>query len=452
MLRTLFVFGIILPGVMAALYSRMAGLCLYIWFALFRPEEWMWIDIRPYRPSLILGLLVLLPSLIQGIIPNLTHPISMLSVLFLGTALVAQENAINQAVGWYWVDFLARLLMICLLAVSIVNTRERFLYLATVIAFSFGFHSGKGGLFSLIHGGVRFADGLSGAFIDNNGYALGASMILPFLMLTAQNVKHKWIRVGFYAAVPLSMFTVVSTFSRGGLLAMAGAILTYILLQKRRGTVLVMAVAIAFAVIPFVPMPKGYTERMETIQTYDEVEEGSALQRLYFWQVAIAMANAHPTGIGLRNFDATYDRYDVSNGAYGRGRSVHSSHFQVLAEQGYFGALLWVALFGYAFLTCVRVRSRSKDPALSEDDRRFLFTAANALMVSMVAFLIGGSFIALALNDLTWLTFALTAILDRVSKTLPRTSAEPVTFVRQQAPPAMVSPHWKAPAASTAVR
>jgi hypothetical protein len=45
-----------------------------------------------------------------------------------------------------------------------------------------------------------------------------------------------------------------------------------------------------------------------------------------------------------------------------------------------------------------------------------LFTsAANALIAAMAAFLVGGSFVAMALNDLTWLTFALVAALDRVS-------------------------------------
>jgi hypothetical protein len=36
-------------------------------------------------------------------------------------------------------------------------------------------------------------------------------------------------------------------------------------------------------------------------------------------------------------------------------------------------------------------------------------------MVSMVAFLVGGAFISLSLNDLTWLTFALVSALDRLS-------------------------------------
>jgi len=62
-----------------------------------------------------------------------------------------------------------------------------------------------------------------------------------------------------------------------------------------------------------------------------------------------------------------------------------------------------------------RVRARASSPDLPEDARHFVFTCANALMVSMGGFMVGGSFLTLALNDLTWLTFGLIAALDRWS-------------------------------------
>jgi hypothetical protein len=63
--------------------------------------------------------------------------------------------------------------------------------------------------------------------------------------------------------------------------------------------------------------------------------------------------------------------------------------------------------------------------AIVAEQQHFFFTAANGLMTSMIAFLVGGSFIALALNDLTWLTFALVAALDRLSRQ-PQFQAAPV--------------------------
>jgi O-antigen ligase len=95
---------------------------------------------------------------------------------------------------------------------------------------------------------------------------------------------------------------------------------------------------------------------------------------------------------------------------------VHSSHVQVLAEIGYAGMAAWCWLFVVSFVLMLRVRSRSRDPRRTPREAAFLFTMSNALMTSMVGFLIGGSFLSLALNDLTWLTFALVAGLDRLSK------------------------------------
>ena len=44
------------------------------------------------------------------------------------------------------------------------------------------------------------------------------------------------------------------------------------------------------AALPFVPIPKGYFDRVQTIRTYEEVQDDSALSRLHFWQVAVQMA------------------------------------------------------------------------------------------------------------------------------------------------------------------
>jgi O-antigen ligase len=100
---------------------------------------------------------------------------------------------------------------------------------------------------------------------------------------------------------------------------------------------------------------------------------------------------------------------------YGRERSVHSSHFQVLAETGFAGIVVWVGLFATALCVALRVRRRASAAGLSAADTHFLLTASNALIASMCGFLVGGSFVALALNDLTWLTFALIAALDYLS-------------------------------------
>src|SRR5438874_10866979 len=111
MLRTVFILSILIPGFVAALRNRYAALLMYLWFALFRPQDWLWIDITSLRISLVLGVLLLLPGLFTGLVPNVTHPLSIGMMMFFASALVTQTHAVNPAFGWVWVDFLGRLLL-----------------------------------------------------------------------------------------------------------------------------------------------------------------------------------------------------------------------------------------------------------------------------------------------------------------------------------------------------
>jgi probable O-glycosylation ligase (exosortase A-associated) len=386
----------------------------------------MWVDISGLHLSLLLGLVFVVPSLLGGVWPNVTQPLNFGSVLFLLAAVGAHLNAFNPTVSLDWLDFLARLMLVSLLASTLMTTPRRVLAVIAVVAGSLGFHASKAGLLSLLMGGVQFADGLAGAFIDNNGYALATVMIMPLLLAVAQNTDllfegfaantRRWIRRGLLLSLPACAMTVVSTFSRGGLLALVAATMAYIVMHPRRWRVAMALCVVLPILVTVAPIPKGYRERIDSIQTYDKREDQSALGRLHFWRVAVIMAADRPFGVGLRNFDYAYDRYDPSNGAFGVKRAVHNSHFQVLAELGWAGAVIWLVQLGLAFWYALRVRSRSRTPGLSPAASTFLLTTANGIICSMVGFVVGGSFIALALNDLTWLTFAILASLDRISR------------------------------------
>ena len=445
MLRTLIVLSIFVPGMLLSLKYRFVALLLYLWFAFFRPLDWMWLDISALRPSLLVGIVLILPCLLTGVMPNLTHPLSIGSLLFLASSIVAQVNAVNPDVGWEWIDFYTRLLIVCLLAVTLINSSRRLATVIAVMSGSFGFHAAKAGLASMLGGGVRFFDGLSGAFVDNNGYALGTVMILPLLLATAQNIDvlvpapgvlQTWARRGFYAAVPLCIFAVIGTYSRGGFLSVSAALFVFLLLQRRRFTALAVVSGVLTLLLSVVPIPQRYLDRLSTIGSYDkqvEVDvEGareSAQSRPHFWKVGIQMGLDRPFGVGLRQYEAAYDRYDFLHGRYGHQRAVHSSHVQVFAEQGFFGAIVWAGMFVYACFACLRVRARSRLEHLSPLHQQMLFTLANAMIASMTAFLVGGAFLALALNDITWLTFGVVAALERVSAALCSEPAADVAAV-----------------------
>lgn len=434
MLRILFILMILIPGLVAALASRYWALLLYIWNALFRPQDFLWISTsRDLRLSLILGLLLVVPSLLTGVLPNVTHPLSLGAIAFLGSGLLAQTNAIDPVVGWNWVDAHARLTIVCLLATTLARTPRHLMGILAVMAGSIGFYSTKAGIASMLGGGVRYGEGIDGTFVDNNGFALATGMIIPFFVALGQNAylafgglvtAHliRWIRLGLYIAVPLCIYTVVSTFSRGGFLGLAAIALAYALFHPRRVR-MVAALALLAALMLVIPLPEGYLDRISSIKEFQEdsvnnPQEDVTEGRFYLWGLAIEMVKDKPLGIGMRNFHALFGSYDELHGTYGNRRDVHSSHFQVLVEHGYLGAATWIFLFAYSSFVGLRVRRRSRTPGLSVEHRTFLETVPTAMVVSMAGFVIGGSTISAALNELTWLTFALMAAIDRLSKQL----------------------------------
>lgn len=353
--------------------------------------------------------------------PNLTHRFSIGIVIFLATGVVAQVNAVQPDVGWQWIDHFARLALLSLFMISLVNTPNRLLIAVLVIAVSLGTRTAKMGLVSVMSGGIHIVDGFGGSFPDNNGFALAAVMIMPMLWAISNLIPEGWkfrktIVWGFRLATLFTAYASISTYSRGGLLALLAGFVAYLLtLRRRRFTTIAVVLLIGVLAAPFVQLPEGYTDRMETIRTYEEVEEASALSRLHFWQVAWEMAKDKPLGIGMWNFEYLYDQYDFLDGQYGRGRAVHSSHFQVLAEHGFMGFFIWIGLFASALWACQRVRRAAERELAGTRDGAILSNMAHALFASMVAFLVGGSFISMAMNEITWNTFALVAALERIA-------------------------------------
>ncbi len=426
MLRGIVFIVLMVIAIRGAFASAFGALLAYLWFGLFRPEDWVWFDIRSMRLSLILGLLLVVRSIASGVRPKITHRLTLGMLLFLGTGLIAQIHAVRPDVGWHWIGYFVRLCVVCVFLVLLVDSPRRLLLAVMVICSSIGYYTAKAGLMSLLGGGERFGAGLTGAFVDNNAYALAAVMIAPMLAAVARSIPSEWrfrkaLVWGYRAAVPLTCYTAISTFSREGFLALLVMAIGYLILMIRRRALTILLVLTAVLIIaPILPLPSGYTNRLDTIITYRKVHDDSALSRLYFWQVAWNMAKDHPLGVGMYNFNYTFDQYDYLNGKYGRGRSVHNSHLEALTENGFDGLAVWIGMFISAIATCVRVRKRARHELQGSPEGELLWHMGGALLISMIAFLVGGTFIALSLNDLTWITFALVAALDRICESATR--------------------------------
>ena len=227
------------------------------------------------------------------------------------------------------------------------------------------------------------------------------------------------MRWGCLLAVPLVAIGIVGTYSRSGFLALAAVAFTFVLFQRRRVVWLTGLVVLMVPIGFFMASQEGYLDRMATIQSYED--EASAASRPHFWRVAVAMAVDRPTGIGLFNYESAYDQYDFLTGKYGVHRSVHSSHFQVLAENGFLGAIVDLPVVLRADIDLPHpTRIRGRRP---EDRQTYL--AARARCGSMMAFLVGVR--SSRYRSTAWLTFAMVAALigSRVARARPRRRRRP---------------------------
>jgi putative inorganic carbon (HCO3(-)) transporter len=422
MLRTLLVLLIAVPGLCAGVWNPFAALTLYVWYAIFRPEQWIYEDISSLRLSFVIGALLVLRCAMDGTLPAFKHPLAGWALLFFGSTLLSQLQPVDSALGWASLIDLGKLIVVALLIVSLVSNVNRLVVIVSVLAGSLGIHAAKAGLFSLIRGGVRLTEGLAGSFSDNNGYALGVVLVLPLLAAAGQNMPRRWLRWSFYVAVLLSAFTVVSLHSRGGFLALVVGGAVFVILQRRRLRAVSAAVIAVWLAMSVAPFPAGYFERIGTISQGSEAfgdaaeaPDKSAAGRVHFWRVAVLMARDRPFGVGLGNYEAAYDAYDTSAGMFGSRRAVHSVFFQVLAETGFLGAFTYIALLLHTAFIALRVRRRALSDNYSPRVKRLLFTIANGIAASMAGFVVGGLFLSAALNDVTWFTIGLVAALDQLS-------------------------------------
>jgi probable O-glycosylation ligase (exosortase A-associated) len=409
MLRTLIVVAMLAAGWGFALQSPLYAACLYLWIAYFRPESWAWNDLFvALNLSYIAGAYLIVRTMIAGVPLRLGFR-GLLLVLFLAQALIATWLGVDSAYSFEYLRDFSKVIVITLLLMNIVRTSNELRLVLIVIACSLGFEAVKQGWAQLIlNPGARNGNGVP--FLgDNNLVAVGMAMLIPIIAALAETSSGWWKRGWQFANIGV-FYRGLSTYSRGGFLSLGavGAVQLWRSPHKFRSIAAIAVVAVL--VLPV--LPQQFWDRMSTIAAAGDERDSSTEGRLHFWQVAVAMANDHPlTGVGHSGYQRAYNQYDWTAGEYGVNRAVHSSWFGVLAELGYPGLLLFAAIIFSSLRACRRVRKAAQRGELPGNMGPY----AVALESSLVAFIIGGSFVSFHYSEMLWHYFGLTIVLERVA-------------------------------------
>lgn len=405
MLRSIFVIGLMLIGLRYAFKGAFYVLLCYLWIAYFRPDQWLWFD---FTSKLDLSFVVGIAALICAVFSRERWRFgfgSGLLLLFLAQGLLSVTHSSAFDTAWpFWREF-ARTVVMSVLITVLVNTEERVRLTILVIAFSLAFEGAKQGFVQFVLNPTMANDNPLPMFGDNNGVGVGMLMLVPLLVTAAATALTRRERY-FERFLGLGvLLRALGTYSRGAFLS-AVALGLYYMARARRRFVMAAVVAVLASLV-VVALPTGYWSRISTIQTDTENPDAmdeSAASRIYFWQIALEMANNHPfIGIGQNAYNALYNQYDPSRGLYGVNRAVHSSWFGVLAEMGYPGLVMFLVLLGYSILAAARARQAARlHPELQK-----LAQYATAIEASIVAFAVGGSFVDMQFCEMLWHLFAL---------------------------------------------
>jgi O-antigen ligase len=222
------------------------------------------------------------------------------------------------------------------------------------------------------------------------------------------------LRLATTIAVPLCVFAVFLTLSRGGLVALAASLIAAIVVAgRRRGAVLALAAcAVLAAVIYF-----GAFASVEARDRILEVEGGTG--RTDIWTVGWRMVEDQPLrGVGAGNFPTSSIHYLLEPGALLRDdfivddpKVAHNTYLNVLAELGVVGLALFLAVIGFS-LWCA---ARAVGCAARAGDRQ-LDVLARGLVVVLVGLLAADFFGSRQYSKQLWLLMSLCPVLLEISR------------------------------------
>ena len=430
---TLIIFG----SLPVCLTRPWIGILMWSWIGYMNPHRLTW----SFAYTLPFAMVVALATLIGLLFTRERKPLPRTSEVYLLVALwvfflITTIFAFEPAAAWDQFDKVSKILLVSFVTMLLFQEAEKLKMLLYVIAISIGFYGMKGGIWALGTGGVNQVLGPPDSFISGNTeIGLAINMVLPILLLLSRFETRRWMKIGLQAAFFFGIFGSIFTYSRGALLGLI-LVLTLIFV-KSRAKFIVIPLAIVVALFGKSLVPEQWLNRMGTIQTYEK--DSSANMRLNSWWVSYQLALDNPfIGAGFRPFSPTiYLRYSPDE-KWNDWQDAHSIYFQVLAEHGFTGLALYMALIASTLISLRRVKRRARGNPAHE----FHGATAQMLEVSLVGFLVSGAFLSMSYFDLFFHLVAITAMLKVL---VLQAAPEPVAARPVPASPVVARPRGRGP-------
>ncbi len=374
---------------------------------------------------------------------TLRQGLLVLLLAYCGMTTIGADFPVDAAAKWAWVW---KGLVFAIFLPFTLRTRLRFEAVTLVMVLTVGSIIIDGSVKTVIGGGGY---GTLPLFVnDNTGIYEGSILstiaiaIIPLIVWLARHgtvFKPDWKVWTFAGALIFAcMLIPVGTQARTGLMCLGLLGVLSLRYVKRRLLFIGAAGALGVMAIPF--LPQSFLERMGTIENHQG--DKSASTRVAVWKWTIDYAQEHPFGGGFDAYRSNRIKYttvtaQTSGGTTSlgfedvedKGRAYHSSYFEMLGEQGYFGLALWLWLQALGLWQMERLQRRwRKRAAAAPEDRSQQWQApfAGALQQAQLVYLLGSLFVGIAFQPFILMIIGLQCGLWSYCKRIERPMRAPV--------------------------
>lgn len=343
----------------------------------------------------------------------------LIFVLWMG---ITTTQALYSNLAFEQLEKVVKIQILTFMTLLMLTSRERVHILVWTIAASLAFYGIKGGIFTIVNGGVYRVQGPPSTFIGgNNEMALALVMTIPLLRYLQLHEKSRFIRLGLAVTIALAGIAAVGSQSRGALVALVITGAIFWLKSRNKFVTALLIAAIVAAVLAIMP-PEWYA-RMQSIETYEE--DGSAMGRINAWWTAFNVANGRFFGGGYQMWHGwTFAMYAPNPDDV---HDAHSIYFKVLGEHGWIGLGLFLLLLGLTWLKCGRIiRMAAQRP-----EAKWARDLAAMIQVSLVAYMSAGTFLGLSYFDYLYHLVAIVVVTHSlVAAYEPKTATSAVPVER----------------------
>jgi len=411
-MRDILVIGIVVTLIPFIITNAWVGVIGWTWIGLMNPHMLSWGIARSFPLAVVVGGVTLLAFLFtrdKKVPPMNVAMITLVITAIFYTAKMPLAWVPEQS--WEIWDKLMKILLMVFVTGCLIYGEKRIKWLLWTIVFSIGYYGFKGGLFSILTGGVHHVLGPPQTFISGNTeIGLVMIMVLPLMLIAARHAERKWVKWLAYSTFWLTVPAIVFTYSRGALLGLAVTFGLVLLRMQRKVLVLLLLIPVGIAGLAFTP--QQLFDRAGTIKTYEE--DQSSMMRIQAWGVAKNIGLSHPltgAGFNLEHLPSTeWLAYaDFLGNWENRTKAAHSIWFQVLGEHG----LLGLALFLVILVSTVLTLNKAMRDLKGIGGALWLRDYAWAVRVGLTGYMVAGTFLSLAYFNLLYTYVVLAAIIAR---------------------------------------